>query len=85
MIKKLMALAIASILLGGCTLTDVFKTSDAAKDVKTNTAPTSTPTTISSDTKLEAMPSTTTKNDVTSLEADIDSTIILDEDFSDLD
>ena len=86
MIKKIAILALSTLLLGGCTLLDTFKISDAAKDEKpgspiatTTPAPTSSP-----DTNLEAMPSTSDATDLTSLETDINSTLILEEDFSDL-
>lgn len=84
MIKKIAILAFSSILLGGCTLLDVFKPSDAAKDTKKEVVATSTPAPASPDPNLEAMPSPKAANDVSSLETDINSTVILDEDFSDL-
>jgi PBP1b-binding outer membrane lipoprotein LpoB len=86
MIKKIAVIAISAILLGGCTLGDMLKTNEAASDMKPG-APiaTSTPApTTSPDVSLEAIPSTSTSTDITSLEKDINNTKILDEDFSDL-
>ncbi|MEI8232129.1 MAG: hypothetical protein WCG44_00115 [bacterium] len=84
MIKKIAIIAVSALLLGGCTLTDVFKTSDAAKDQKPVVA-TSTPApTTSADISLEAIPAPATATDVDSLEKDINNTKVLEEDFSDL-
>lgn len=82
MVKKLAILAFSAVLLGGCTLTDTFKTGDAARDIKPEAVATSTP--ASPDTSLEAIPVTSTLSDDQSLETDIGNTKILDEDFSDL-
>lgn len=84
MLKKLALITISSLLLGGCTLLDSLRQSDAAQDVKPAIVATPTPL-PSSDSALQAMPSTAPGTDVTSLETDINSTVILDEDFSDLD
>jgi PBP1b-binding outer membrane lipoprotein LpoB len=85
MFKKIAIIGISALLLGGCTLTDIFKTNNAAKDSKSSSvAPGSPSPTSSPDASLEAMPSTSTSSDVSSLETDISNTIILDEDFSDL-
>ncbi len=84
MIKKFAIISISALLLGGCTLTDVFKTDNAAKDVKSEVVATATPAPSSPDTNLQAMPSTSSQSDVTSLETDINATTILEEDFSDL-
>lgn len=84
MFKKLTIISLSAALLGGCTLLDVFKPSDAAKDINKEVVATPTPTSTSPDPNLEAIPSPKAENDVTSLEADINATVILDEDFSDL-
>lgn len=84
--KKIAFVLLSSILLGGCTLTDSFKTGNAAKDAKPEQSAVSAslaPTTTA-DPELSAMPSTSGSSDVGSLEADINSTTILEEDFSDL-
>lgn len=82
MFKKLTLISLSALLLGGCTLLDVFKPSDAAKDINKEVVASSTP--APPDPNLEAIPSPKAENDVTSLETDINSTVILDEDFSDL-
>ncbi len=85
MYKKLAIITVSALFLGGCTLTDVFKSGEAAKDENlkmeaiASTAPESSP-----DTSLETIPYTSTSSDVNSIEADVDSTVILEEDFSDL-
>lgn len=85
MLKKIAFIGVSALLLGGCTLTDIFKTNNAAKDSKSLVVATSTPAPTSSpDTNLDAIPSTSTSTDVSSLETDINNTKILDEDFSDL-
>jgi len=85
MIKKLTGIALASLLLGGCTLTDIFKPNEAVKDSQPEVVATSTPAPVaSSDPSLDAIPKTSTSSDEKSLETDINNTVILDEDFSDL-
>lgn len=83
MYKKLAILSISALLLGGCTLSDVFKTGTAVKDEKPISAVSPTPV-ATPDTDLQAIPSTTTSTDVDSLEKDISNTKILDEDLSDM-
>lgn len=83
MYKKIAILGISALLLGGCTLRDVFKTGTAVKDEKTLSTTVSSPVPVATpDSSLEAMPSTTTSTDVDSLEKDINNTKILDEDLS---
>jgi hypothetical protein len=85
MIKKLAILALSSLVLGGCTLTNIFSPNQAAQDAQSEPVATSTPAPVASpDTTLDAIPSTSTSSDETSLETDINNTKILDEDFSDL-
>lgn len=84
MVKKLAIITLSAILLGGCTLTDAFKTGDAAQDIKSEVVATSTPAPASPDPELGAMPSTSALSDDKSLETDLDNTKILDEYFSDL-
>lgn len=84
MIKKLAIISLSAVLLGGCNLTDIFQSGNAAKDsqpviITSTPIPTSSP-----DSSLEAMPSTSASDEVTSLETDITNTVILDENFSDL-
>lgn len=83
MYKKIAILGISALLLGGCTLRDVFKTGTAVKDEMTATTTSPTPV-ATPDAALQAMPSTTTSTDVDSLEKDINNTKILDEDLSDM-
>ena len=87
MIKKIAFLGISAILLGGCTLTDAFKAGNAAQDEKPAVIATSTPTPIPTstpDAELQTIPSPGSGTDDKSLETDINNTIILEEDFSDL-
>ncbi len=80
MIKKIMLVFVTALLLGGCTLSDVLRPNQAAKDEATaSTLPSPTP-----DQSLEAMPATSDSSDTASLEADINNTTILEEDFTDL-
>ena len=94
MLKKIALITLASLALGGCTLTNFLSTNKAATDAS-NTPPTATMTPVpmqpgsvspspTADPALEAMPSTSTSNDTQSLEQDIGNTKILNEDFSNL-
>ena len=83
MLKKLIIVSLSAVLLGGCTLLDSLKTGDAARDAKPQVVETSTPT-PSIDPELQTIPSPASGTDTTSLETDINSTTILDENFSDL-
>lgn len=77
MVKKIMFLGLAAILLGGCSLQSYLPgKNEAARDQKTE------------EEKVivgeSPAPSLSTGTDDDSLESDINATIILDEDFSDL-
>ena len=78
MIKKLAILGISTILLGGCNPTSLFTTNNAAQDEQTEVM--TTPAPAAPDPVLEAIPPTATSTDATSLEKDINTTVILDED-----
>lgn len=84
MLKKLALITLSAALLGGCTLGNVLKTNNAATDEKPGTPMSSVAPTTSPDTSLESMPATTNGTDNASLETDVNSTTILDEDFSDI-
>lgn len=84
MYKKLAFVAISSLLLGGCTLTNYLRGGGAAKDVQNNQAEIAPSPSITPDKELEMIPGNSSNNDETSLETDIDNTVILEEDFSDL-
>jgi hypothetical protein len=84
MLKKLAIISVSALLLGGCTLGDVFKTGDAARDEKSMAVATSTPAPAKPDQELEVIPSVSTSTDTSSLEADINNTKVLEEDFSDI-
>jgi hypothetical protein len=83
MFKKMLILGLSTVILGGCTMTNMFNSNNAAQDSKMEAtespAPSATP-----DADLEAMPSTSSSSDDKSLETDINNTTILNEDFSDL-
>jgi hypothetical protein len=81
MIKKIVLISVASILLGGCGLIPLKN--NAASDQKLEQVAPASPS-PSSDPAIETMPSPGTQNDTTTLETDIESTTILEEDFSDL-
>ena len=77
MLKKMIWVGLGAILLGGCSLQSYLPgKNEAARDQKTE------------EEKIivgeSPAPSLSTKTDDASLEADINATIILDEDFSDL-
>ncbi len=80
--KKIFMLFLASFMLGGCTL---IPRSDRAATDMASPVPTITPTpTLDPDPELGAMASPTTQDDTASITTDLNSTVILDEDFSDL-
>lgn len=89
MLKKLALIGLGATILGGCALTSSLSQNNAAVDtqpgsvVTATSTPVPTPTT-SPDAALQAMPSTTTANDTTSLEKDINNTQIAPEDFSNI-
>jgi len=78
MYSKIALIAVFTLILGGCTLTDYFKPNQSASDQQTTESG------QVEDQKLEAMPSTSSNSDLDSLEADINNTVILEEDYSDL-
>jgi len=87
MFKKIAIVALTSLVLGGCTLNDMLKPGSAVSDEKKESmvaTSTPAPTTMESDKELSSMKQNSTSTDVTSLEADINGTTILQEDFSDL-
>lgn len=83
MIPKIILVVLASVFLGGCTLPDFLQSQNAASDEQPELA-TSTPA-PSADQSLESIPAQSTQNDPSSLETDLNNTIIYEEDFSDLD
>lgn len=86
MLKKIALITLASVALGGCSLKDMLKTNNAVMDENEEVVATSTPapTYMESDKDLESMKQTSSSTEVTSLESDTNSTVILQEDFSDL-
>lgn len=79
--KKLALVLAAAVLLGGCTLGSKFmgRNDDAQK-------PTPMPSsTVTTGTDIDSMPDISTSTDAKSIESDLNATIILDEDFSNLD
>lgn len=87
MLKKIAVITLASLALGGCSLKDMLSQGNAVMDEnKQESVATSTPapTYMEPDEELESMKQNSSSNDITSLEADINSTTILQEDFSDL-
>ena len=83
--KKLLVVALAGLLLGGCTLAKSQQ--EAAKDEKpavvTNTE-TKTELSQTEDPKLQAVPSVDNDNSLEGIEEDMTNTEFFDEDFGDL-
>lgn len=84
--NKLILILTTALVLGGCTLSSQLW-SKSATDTALPT-PTASPVALSPspspDPELESQPQTTTGTDYSSLESDLNSTVILEEDFSDL-
>lgn len=81
--KALLILA-AAVILGGCTLgAGMNKQSSTDSDSVMSPEPTPQASQMP-DTELETMPDTKTSTDQESIEADLKTTVILEEDFSDL-
>lgn len=75
MSKKLMLVVAAAIFLGGCNVNNVWQ-KEAAKDEKSSVT--------QGETQIETAPSVSEDSSIETLEADIEGTVIYDEDFSDL-
>lgn len=86
MLKKLAIITLASLALGGCNLKDYLRTNSAVMDEKKELTATSTPvpTQATPDKDLDSMKQTSSSTDVTSLETDVNNTVILNEDFADI-
>jgi hypothetical protein len=78
--KRLLILATLALALGGCSLQNQAATDTGAAVASPDTVVAS----PAPDTELNAVPSPGTGSDTASLEQDVNSTVILDEDFSDL-
>lgn len=78
MYTKIAIVILCSLFLGGCTLTDYFQPTQSASDQQPAES------TQLEDQALATMPQISTDDDLDSLEADLNSTVILEEDFSDL-
>lgn len=82
--NKLILILSAALLLGGCTLG--AKKMENTPNTQASPTPTSSPMSSSvPDQDLDEMPKTTTGSDTKSIETDLNATVILEEDFSDLD
>ncbi len=78
--NKFILILTTAILLGGCTLG-----SQMTKKSEINTTLNSSPTSsVLPDSDLDSIPATTTSSDTSSIESDLNATVILEEDFSDL-
>ena len=77
--KKLIFLIGSALILGGCTLSNLVPTGGQSTSASPVATPTPTP-----DSALESQPAVGSGTDDNSLESDINSPQILDEDFSDL-
>lgn len=83
MSKKLLLVLLASVFLGGCSLNlRALMGEEAATDTQEEASPDAE--NVPADSALQAIPSPGTGTDTASLERDLDATVILDEDFSDL-
>jgi PBP1b-binding outer membrane lipoprotein LpoB len=81
MYKKITLLALSAMFLGGCTLTDLLQSNQAATDQQSQAVATATPAPA---TEFATVPPLSPSTDVDSLEADLNNTVILDEDYSDI-
>lgn len=79
--NKLILILASAFILGGCTLSSQLFESTPNETNTVVASPTPTPL---PDPELQAMPSPHTDSDPDSIEADLESTLILEEDFSDL-
>lgn len=85
MFKKIAFITLASLALGGCSLASLTGNKAVSDQKDADMVATSTPTPAASpDSELSAMPSPGTGNDDKTLETDINNTVILNEDFSDI-
>jgi hypothetical protein len=86
MLKKIALITLASLALGGCSLKDMLKTDTAVTDENQETVmmESPVPTYMEPDEDLDGMKQTSSSTEVTSLESDVNNTVILEEDFSDL-
>jgi hypothetical protein len=84
MFKKITMIALTSLILGGCSLNlKTLMGEGAVSDEQQESLATTTPA-PTTDPELSTVPSPGTGTDDASIETDIESTTILDEDFSDL-
>jgi hypothetical protein len=83
MVKKILVVSLAALALGGCSLDLKTLMGEGAVSDEQQVTATTTPA-PATDTSLEAMPSPGTGSDDATLETDVNSTTILEEDFSDL-
>lgn len=79
--NKLILILAAALLLGGCTIGSNLMGNNATDSASYTPTPTSS---AAPDPDLEAMPQTTSSSDESSIQTDLESTVILEEDFSDL-
>lgn len=77
-----MLVVVSAILLGGCNISDVLQ-KEAATDEKVGDTQTESQIT-QDETMAEPAPSVGAESSIEALEADIEGTVIYDEDFSDL-
>lgn len=83
MFSKLTIILLATLFLGGCNLT--WPSPNAASDTQSPTPyVASSPVPQQVDPELDEVKETSSDTDVTSIEADLNNTVILQEDFSDL-
>lgn len=80
--KKFILVVASAILLGGCNINNVWQ-KEAAKDEKVGDTQTDSQIT-QDETKTEPAPSVGAESSIETLEADIEGTVIYDEDYSDL-
>jgi len=78
--NKFILILTTAILLGGCTLG-----SKMSKKSEINATPTASPTSSAlPDSDLDSIPPTSSSSDSSSIESDLNATVILEEDFSNL-
>lgn len=80
---KLFLILVAALVLGGCTLGSTMFKQSATDEASSTPVPTPVSSVVT-DEELESIPSTKSDTDAASIEADLNATSILEEDFSDL-
>lgn len=82
--NKVLLILVAAVILGGCTLSAGMNKQSSTDSVSIMSPEPTPQASLMPDTELEAIPDTKNSTDKESIEADLNATVILEEDFSDL-